>query len=171
MTQPPTEQEIRLFVGKNANYYLQRWYSWLPGEGNGSSFNAAAFWLAGFWLAYRKMYKITLIFYGSIIAETVLENILFLGILNYKEIPTGWNFIVGIASGLICGVYGNRWYYSHTCDKIAEVRRLNLSEESLTQAFRKRGGTSWLTAVGFIMMFLIVGILVEGTVALLLGQG
>ena len=117
------------------------------------------------------MYKITLIFYGSIIAGSVIEDILFIGILNYKETPTDLNLIASIASGLICGVYGNRWYYSHTCDKIAEVRRLNLSEESLTQAFRKRCGTSWLTAVGFIMMFLIVGILVEGTVALLLGQG
>lgn len=165
----PTQQEIRAFVGNNSGYYLSRWSAFLSGEGNESGFNVAAFWLFGLWLPYRKMYKITLIIYGSIVAESILEYILFVGILNYEEPPVVLSNVVGIALAMICGVYGNRWYYSHTCNKIDKLRRLNLSEESLNQALRRCGGTSLLAAVGFLMMFLIVLIVTVGTITVLLG--
>ncbi|HBE18244.1 MAG TPA: hypothetical protein DEG17_24325 [Cyanobacteria bacterium UBA11149] len=165
----PTEQEIRAFVGNNSGYYLSRWSAFLSGEGNESGFNVAAFLISGLWLPYRKMYKITLIFYGIIVAESILEYILFVGILNYEEPPVVLSNILGIALAMICGVYGNRWYYSHTCNKIDRLRRLNLSEESLKQALRRCGGTSWFAAVGYLMMSLIVLMVTLGTIIVLLG--
>ncbi|MEM8780683.1 MAG: DUF2628 domain-containing protein [Cyanobacteria bacterium P01_G01_bin.49] len=152
----PTEQEIRAFVGRRSDYYLNRWSTALSGEGDVFSFNQAAFWLAGFWLPYRKMYKITLIFYGIIAAESLLEYIFFVGILKYQEPPVSLNFAVGIGSGVICGIYANRWYYWHTCENIEQLRRLNLSEESLNEALKKRGGTNWITSIAFMIMFILV---------------
>lgn len=123
--------------------------------------------LSGLWLPYRKMYKITIILYGFIIAETILEYILFNGILKYEEPPGILGSIVGFTIAFVCGIYGNHWYYSHTCKNIFEVRRLSTSEESRTQALIERGGTSWSSAIGFMLMFIIVAIVVIGTMTTL----
>jgi Protein of unknown function (DUF2628) len=170
MMPEPTENEIRAFVGKNSDYYLSRWSALLTGGESKIRFNIAAFWLTGLWLPYRKMYKITITLYSVIIAETILEYILFDGILKYDEPPKILGYIVGITIGFVCGIYGNRWYYSHTCKNISEVRRLSTSEASRTQALIKRGGTSWSAAIGFNLMFMIVVIVVIGTVSVLFGK-
>lgn len=170
MTPESTEQEIRAFVGSKSKYYLNRWSTLLTGGENGTGFNIAAFWLCGLWLAYRKMYKKSIILYGVIVSETVLEYVLFNMILKYEETPRGLDFIIGIIVGLVCGTYGNRWYYSHTCNEISEVRRLSSSEESRTQVLMKRGGTSWSAAIGFFLMSIIVGMVVLGTIAMLFGS-
>ena len=161
----PTEQEIRAFVGKKSGYYLSKWSALLSSEGHEAGFNVAGFWLPGLWLPYRKMYKATLIFYGIIITESILERIFF------KEPPAGLGIIVSIAGAMICGVCGNRWYYSHTYNKIGKLRRLNLSGESLSQALRRCGGTRLVTAIGFLMMFLIIEILTSSAISVLLGIG
>jgi Protein of unknown function (DUF2628) len=170
MIPEPTENEIRAFVGKNSDYYLSRWSAFLTGEESKIRFNIAAFWLTGLWLPYRKMYKITIGIYAFIVTETILEYILFDEILKYEEPPKILDYIVGLTVGLVCGIYGNRWYYSHTCKNISEVRGLSTSEESRTQALIKRGGTSWSAAIGFILMFMILAIVVMGTVAVLFGK-
>jgi hypothetical protein len=171
MIPEPTESEIRAFVGKNSDYYLSRWSALLTGEENKNRFNVAAFWLTALWLPYRKMYKMTISIYVFIVAEAILEYILFNGILKYEEPPKILDSIVGITIAFVSGICGNRWYYSYTCKNISEVRRLNTSEESRTQALITRGGTSWSAAIGFFLMFIIVAILAIDTVAILFGEG
>jgi hypothetical protein len=167
MTSEPTEQEIRTFVGKNSNYYLRRWSTLSVGGENEVGFNNAAFWLSGLWLPYRKMYKVSMIFYGATIAYTIFEYFLFIGILKYKELPNDLYYLVCIIFAGVCGKYGNRWYYLYTCSKIAEVRRSSSSEESRTQVLLNRGGTSWSAALGFFMMAMILLYLVEGIVSII----
>jgi hypothetical protein len=38
-----SEDEVRAFVGDNADYYVQAWAPALSGQGRGSRFNGAAF--------------------------------------------------------------------------------------------------------------------------------
>src|SRR5262245_25293633 len=75
------EQELRAFVGPRADVYLRKWAPLLYGSGQ-AGFNWPAFLLAGIWLPYRKMYAVSLIFYGAIVAESVLEEVVFAGILR-----------------------------------------------------------------------------------------
>lgn len=158
MTITPTEHELRLFVRKNADYYLEQWSSLLSDDNdqkNKLGFNIAAFFLTGFWLPYRKMYKVTFIVYGIILAISILEYFIYLG----KE-PPPFSNAWGIIIGFICGNFGNRWYYDHTCEKIAEIRRLNLSEEERNKLLKKWGGTSLLASIGFTLMFFVAMFLV-----------
>ncbi len=54
-----TEEEIRAFVGSNADYFLKKWRPALEGLSNKAGFNCAAFCLSGFWFPYHKMYAAT----------------------------------------------------------------------------------------------------------------
>ena len=99
MSVTPTEQEIRAFVGSNAEYYLRAWRPALSNEGGTSRFNVAAFLITGLWLGYRKMYSAVFILFGIIIAGTVLESILFIGILKMPDSPPALNSLFGPRSG------------------------------------------------------------------------
>ena len=65
-----------LSSARKLNNYLRNWAPLLQGGTGRAGFNWAAFFLSGLWLAYRKMYKVTLILFVIIIVETVLPAIL-----------------------------------------------------------------------------------------------
>ena len=105
-----SEREIRAFVGKNADYYLRKWPPPAEPYGQATGFNWAAFLLSGLWLPYRKMYRMSLLMYGVIVGEEVLEMI---------AVAVGWandqslgviGRIVGLAFSIVCGSFGNSWY-------------------------------------------------------------
>jgi hypothetical protein len=73
-TSAPSEAEIWAFIGKKADYYLRKWHPALYDSRRAQGFNWAAFGLLGLWLPYRKMYRVTLILFGIIAAETLLED-------------------------------------------------------------------------------------------------
>src|SRR5262245_40673220 len=153
--EPITEQEVRAFVGRKADYYCRRWLPALAGQGVGqdqvavaglmlsqprTSFNWAAFLLSGLWLPYRKMYVPTFVFYGVILAESVLEEVLFVGALGMPEPPAALGHLVGLAAAIVCGSFGNRWYLSHARKVITEVRSQGRPEEEYLRVLSKRGG-------------------------------
>ena len=71
----PRELEYRAFVGRNARYYLRKW-SFAPDDsGSTRGFNWAAFLLSGLWLPYRKMYRVTFIFYSILVGTSVLAEL------------------------------------------------------------------------------------------------
>ena len=110
MAVTPTGQEVRAFVGPNAGYYLKVWQPVLSGEGGPTGCKWAAFFLPGLWLGYRKMYAAVLILYGLLLAETVLEPVVFVGVLKMPAAPEGlWKF-VGLVTGVLTGTFGNGWY-------------------------------------------------------------
>ena len=156
MTAPISEQDVRTFVGgQAANYYLKVWESALNGSGRASGFNIAAFFLAGFWLPYRKMYKATLILYGSFLVETVIADVLFMDILKMQESPALWDHLVTLIVGIVCGICANGWYLSHTRGVIAKVRAQEVQGHAYERALAARGGTSLRASLGMFFLFLV----------------
>ena len=148
------EKEFSAFVGPKADYYLERWRSAVDGPEISTGFNWAAFFLSGLWLPYRKMYRIAGIFFGVILLETVLEEVVWVGILGKPEAPAAFGRLVGFVASIVCGWLANEWYLSHARKAISEVRSLGLSEEAHLEALAKRGGTSLAASLGFLVIFL-----------------
>ena len=141
-----TEKEIRAFVGPNAGYYLSKWNkAWKKTE-----FNWAAFFLAGLWCPYRKMYRIAALYWGLMLLAQILDG-LGLGsrILSYLVKPI---------LAVIFGLYGNRWYWNHTGNEIAQVQSQNLPDEEHLQLLSLRGGTSRVPPVVFFISYILIGV-------------
>ena len=166
-----TVQEVRAFVGPKAGYYLKKWQTALDGTGSSNSFNGAAFFLSGLWLPYRKMYLITAIFFGIILLESVLEEVVTVGILAKPEARAALSSLFGFAAAIVCGNFSNQWYLSHTRKVITEVRSQGLSENAHLQALAKGGGTSILASVGFFTLFLVAMFLMSFLLDLLFARG
>jgi hypothetical protein len=148
-----TEQEIRAFVGPRADYYLEEWRLALAGTEIALGFNWAAFFLSWLWLPYRKMYRATMVLYGIILLATILEDIVFVGILGKPEAPRILERFVALLAAIACGVLGNAWYVSHAQETIAEVRSQGLADDAYFQVLAKRGGTSAAAVLGFLVIF------------------
>ena len=71
------------------------------------------------------------------------------------EPSRGMNRGVGLIIGIVCGLFGNRWYLSHAQKVIAKVRSQGLPEEEHLRMLSKRGGTNLLASVGFIALFIL----------------
>ena len=155
-----TEEEVRAFVGPRADYYINKWWLDPDNMGNATGFNWAAFFLNPVWLPYRKMYRATTILYGSILLETILEEIVFVGILGKPETPRALGNFVGLVAAIVCGAFGNDWYLSHSQKAITEVRNQALAADAHLQALAKRGGTSAAAALGFLMVLLFAAVVI-----------
>jgi len=166
-----SQQEVEAFVGRKAGYYLKKWPLDRELAGTSTGFNWAAMFLSGMWLPYRKMYLATILFFGFILIESILEEVVFVGILGKPEPPTGLDRVVGLIASIICGVFGNRWYLSHTRRAVAEVRSQGLPEDAYLQALSRRGGTNLAASLGFFVAFLIAAFAAMFVLELLFAGG
>jgi hypothetical protein len=151
------EQLLRAFVGSKAIYYLEKWAPLLADSGRGG-FNWAAFLLSGLWLPYRKMYAVTMIFYGIILLESVLEELIFVHVLRQPEPPAALGRFVGLAASLICGTFGNGWYFFHARRVISDVCAGGLHDYAILDTISRRGGTSLIASAGCFILFVSVSI-------------
>src|SRR5678816_1813070 len=117
MSLPLTKEEVTAVAGRNADYYWTRWTPLNQGQ-NWTSFNWAAFFLTGLWLAYRKMYKLALIFYVILILGVLADH------LN-PDRKESFGSTFGWIIALICGAGANRWYWSHATELVDEARAQN----------------------------------------------
>ncbi len=146
---------LQVFVGSNVKYYMNHWATLLRNRKATGGFNWIAFFFSGLWLPYRKMYKLTLIFYAIMILETVLEELVFVFMLGEPETPAIVGRAVGLVASLVCGGYANRWYLSHARRHVAEVGSSGLEGNYLAEALAKRGGTSLVASLGLFALFII----------------
>jgi hypothetical protein len=149
------EKEFSAFVGPKADYYLERWRFAVDSPEVATGFNWAAFFLSGLWLPYRKMYRIAGIFFGVILLESVLEEVVWVGIFGKPEAPAAFGRLFGLATSIVCGWLANEWYLSSARKAISEVRSQGLSEEAHLEALAKRGGTNLAASLGFLVIFLL----------------
>jgi hypothetical protein len=161
----PSEAELRTFVGRNANYYLRKWAPALHDSRPVRGFNWAAFGLFGLWLGYRKMYRVALIAFGIIGAETVFEELAIgAGFVSEQQI-SALSRLVGLAVWIVCGMYSNAWYLAHAKRQIAKIRASGLKGDAYREALTRRGGTSLVASFGLFLLFLVTlavaGIAVE----------
>lgn len=161
---PTSEQELRTFVGKRADYYLNEWRPALDEQSSATGFNVAGMFLSGLWLPYRKMYLVTLIFYGALVAETALEELVYVGVLGRSEPPAGLRLLVGLVAGFVCGLFGNSWYLAHARKKIASLRSNSLEGNAYFEALGKVGGTS----LGAVLLSLLLAFILTAILLLLI---
>jgi hypothetical protein len=110
------------------------------------------------------------ILFGILLAVTVLEELLFVGILKMQGSPSGMNLLVGLIVGIVTAMCGNGWYLSHAQRVIAEVRPEGLEEDAHLKTLARRGGTSLGAAVGLILLLMVLQFAVVFTLAVVFRQ-
>lgn len=160
---PRTVQELRAFVGSNANFYLRAWAPALTGQGRITRVNFAAFFFPAFWFGYRKMYGAFFVLALIVIVEYLLEFALFVAILELRDPPWGTSILVGLIVAVVCGLCANRWYLAHARRAIAKVRAeanaIGLDESAYLRELSIRGCTS-IVAPFLLMISVGVGLAV-----------
>jgi hypothetical protein len=161
---PITVAELRAVVGPRADRYLAKWPPILgpltevgiPSLG----FHVAAFLFAGFWLPYRKMYKASLVFYGVLIAESVLESLIARASPDAALGLSAVGRLLGVGLAIACGIYGYDLYLNHVGKVVARCRAEaaaeDLGPDAYTARLTRRGGTSALAGLGLFFTFIVV---------------
>ena len=140
LNDPVSEEELRTFIAKRADYYLYKFKKFLNRGTNSFAvtWNWPAFFLGFIWMLYRKMYLWTLI--AFLIAFT----------------PVAFPLTM-----IVWGIIGNYLYYLHARKKILEYKTRQ-SQISTALSLSDLGGVNrWVWFVGFIfcLFLLAIGIL------------
>ena len=166
------ERDLRVFVGKKADYYMVRWYPRLHGLGKGAGFNLWAFLFTAFWMSYRKMYRPALIVYGILFTMSVLQNgaaAVGLGVSGVM-VANIITLIVSLIVAIYSGIKGNAWYLDHAQRVIEETRSSGLTGERYLDTLAMRGRTNFWGALGINLVYaLLVGV-VSVVIAIASGQ-
>jgi len=160
-----SEEVIRAFVQKNADYYLPKW-ELMAKNGSKTSWNwAAAFFGPGsYWLFYRKM-----VTYGfGVVGVGLLVSLLLLPLVRSgSEVlvmaGTLLSLVFIVALFVLLGLFGNYIYGSYAYRKLKELSTLAKDEEELKLLVASKGGTS----VGWVFLALLVNFLVSSFVQVL----
>jgi ABC-type uncharacterized transport system permease subunit len=149
MTQQERE-ELRIFVGKNADYYISKW------EGiaeNKISWNWAAFFFGLLWFGYRKMYPHA---FGFMIFSLILQIIQTK--MNTDPLIIG---LTNLAISISIGMFGNYLYYEYAKSKVQEIKSKITDEKNLYIELARQGGVSYFTAIGIGLMYLLASSIIE----------
>jgi len=151
------EDLLRLFVGKNYEYYAAKWKlveqrseraeKWFGKD----SWNWAAFFIGFNWTAYRGMYD-----YSSIlIFFLVIHLVLALWTRGSDEFN-----VVHVILAFIYGVRGNSRYKLHVEKKVKEITSSGASAEAIRMRIAQEGGTNLGAAAGFTAVMIILMMLI-----------
>jgi|GEM_PF-3844535 len=133
------EQLLKLYIGNNEDYYLEKWKS--INQGKIASFNIAAFFLSIFRLLYRKMYFEFLILLSINIGMAVVDTYLIEPLLS-TDLMDIYNLLSGLALWLVLGFYGNYFYLKRAQLNISNLENEGYPEEQLKAKIVEKGGTS-----------------------------
>jgi hypothetical protein len=137
------EEEFRAFIGKKADYYLNK-FRFFENEGAigfAITWSWSAFFLGFIWMLYRKMYLWALI--AFFIALTPV---------SFPLAMIGW------------GIVGNYLYFLHVRNKIIDYQfRQTQTSMVPSQALAELGGVNrWVWFVGIIFFLFLLGIGILG---------
>lgn len=168
MLEEPTESALKAFVGRRSATYLQAWFPTDPSAQSVSGdFNGSAFLGSVLWLAYRKLFVFAVVFIGvfgimqiAMAMLVVLLTLAFPGFLSspstFSRVVIGIPLVAWCAVAFFCGTYGNLWYQGFVYKEVDQVRQMVLPESEAIALLAKRGGTSGLSAIGFVGVVLVV---------------
>ncbi len=144
----------KTFIGKNADYYIEK-FKKFEESGGALSWNWAAFFLGLLWVFYRKMYL-----YGAVI---------FLGIILIGVfVAAGSNQILSIGIQLWLwigfGAFGNYLYYIFVKKTVSDIQSQAKNEKELIANLTKKGGTNLLAPILFVVLTIIFQIIMLGTI-------
>jgi len=147
---PEHEALLRLFVGKNYDYYAKKWNLREPG-GTKNSWNWAALFLVVNWTAYRKMYFYSWGFIVLCVVEAICERAFGLPLMVSNAV----NVLLAIGNG----AWGNGHYKLHVEEKLGKITPTGTSNEAIRMRVVKEGGTNLGAAVAFsfgVMIMLMI---------------
>ena len=142
------EDVIRAFVGKNADYYINKWKS-AKEPAKRAGWNWAGFFVGLFWMGYRRMYKILFMILGLFILIDIIQ--LFVSF----DLSRG----VSIGISAVAGGSGNSLYYNHMNQKIKSLSPNSSSDDELKELAKTAGGATW-KGVGITLLLFIAYIIV-----------
>ncbi|WP_141529108.1 DUF2628 domain-containing protein [Bacillus cereus] len=141
-------QELHKVVQKNTAYYDFKWGK-IENPAQGNTWNWVAFFFPTFWLAYRKMYKLFIIFALLAIPSIVIPP--------FIDIPDGiyvtFNLALQLGMMIFTGWQGNRLYYKHAVRVFRKGE--DASDHEKAYFLQSKGGVS---IAGMIGLQIIVGI-------------
>lgn len=146
------EREIKAFVGKNSNYYINKW-SLLASSPKKVNWNFAAFFLSIFWVGYRKMYTLLLTILGIFIVLDIFQ-----ALLNIDM-----DSALGYALSGAVGAAGNSLYLKHMNKKIAKIKAKYLFGDDYYNELTKAGGPSWVgvaVSVAALIVYILISYLI-----------
>ena len=141
-------QELHKVVQKNTAYYDFKWGK-VENPAQGNTWNWVAFFFPTFWLAYRKMYKLFIIFALLAIPSIVITP--------FIDIPDGiyvtFSLALQLGMMIFTGWQGNRLYYKQAVRVFRKGE--DASDHEKAYFLQSKGGVS---IAGMIGLQIIVGI-------------
>ena len=140
-----SENEYKAFIGKKADYYIEKWTE-IEKRHTKTSWNWGAFLFGLLWMLYRKMYFYTLIAVSILCGIGIIES--FLGIGDVFDVILSFIFC------LLFGIFGNYLYHRYTENKILRIKRECKEDSSLIAELARRGGTTWVAPTLLVLLIL-----------------
>jgi len=131
------ESVIRLFVQKNADYYIAKWKVMASSESK-ISWNWAAFMFTATWMGYRKMFLYAFLYI----------------LINLTTLIPFIGFILWILLWVGMGLYGNYLYGKKTYETLVMLKTKYPEEDEFKRLVVKEGGTS----IGGVVLVILMGI-------------
>ncbi|WP_457640580.1 DUF2628 domain-containing protein [Persephonella sp.] len=146
-----TKEEMEAFIGKKAEYYLNKFEKFE--KGNAVSWNWAAFFFGVLWMFYRKMYL-----YGLIAFFLIMIINIFLEVAKINPVIS-----IGISLWLWIGfgMFGNYIYYIFVKNNISKLKAQYPDKEKLIEVLKKKGGVNkfvlyFFGAVGIVYLLILI---------------
>jgi len=132
---PPSNEEIRAFVGNNSEYYVSDFAKFrVAGTDHFTlTWNWSAFGFTFIWMLYRKMYW-----------QAVVTFLMFC------------TPVVNILMHIGIGCISNYLYFKHTQGKILETRQ-RVAPQNLYQVLQQVGGVHrWAITIGIVVAVILI---------------
>ncbi len=136
------DDSLRLFIGKNYEYFQKKWKL----NNSKISWSWSAFFGGVSWMAYRKMYLYSWIFIGVATFVTIIQSV-----FNLSE---STSHSIDIAFWMTPALSGNLWYKHHVKKMINEINAINAPNQRNTELV-VRGRTSIGAAILFTFIYCI----------------
>jgi hypothetical protein len=147
------EEQVRLFVGPQAEYYLKCWEK-MQAKGTKNSGNLSVF-LVGIisipaWLLYRKMYRVFAYYAGFVFLLSACDEIGFLK----TDLPGGLLRYSNLLALIFFSIRGNYIYKCHVVNKLKDIIS-TFKDDHVNSEISKQGGTSIIPAliIGLVITF------------------
>lgn len=127
----PAKEDLRIFAGKSADYYLTQW-EFMEETGRIMSWSWPAALFSFFWMVHRKMYLHASVVFMIHVVIVIVGKI--------------WAFYPIVILMTIVGMYGNFFYYVHAVKKIAALKSVSLPKTPLLHImryYREKRKTAW----------------------------
>jgi len=153
-----TDNLFATFVGeKNTEFYLQRFSQFERGGGS-VSWHWPAFFVTSYWLLYRKMWLLALGYIFAVPFLFQLIDMLVSSVVAPDLAGVTYLLLYVVFGFIVMPMYANKLYYQHASGKIEKIKNRGGSDAETRDRVARRGGTSLVFIVLFVLVF-VIGVL------------